>query len=214
MLASPSAVPNVISTAAMAAPQTPPAAKTTADSVLSSFISDRLWAETLERLRSHPSEASQVIRKPFGDVLPLHEACKLQPPADVVEALITAFDPAVRTAGCQSGSLPVHFAVQTGSTEALAPLLRAYPAGVRKKDDRGRLPIHLGCEWEAPAAAIKALLTLYPESIYVRDADGKSPMDYAMKSKMGGDVSETVAVLKTGPAFCAVSKSGELWLFI
>jgi len=149
-----------------------------------------------------------MIARGYGESLPLHEACKLNPPADVVVALIRAYEPAVSSKG-QWNFLPLHFAVRSNSLQAVVPLLEAYPRAARLKEDGGKLALHLGCQWGASPDVIERLLTLYPEGIYVRDDDGKSPTDYAeaLKAHSKDDYDKILAAMERGLVYCAVSKA-------
>jgi hypothetical protein len=50
-------------------------------------------------------------------------------------------------------------------------------------DDRGgsaKLPLHVACEYGAPARLVAVLLTAYPAGAAARDADGKLPIHYGL----------------------------------
>ena len=179
------------------------------NSMLSELIDERSWDEVLLRLKTNPDEASKMImRGGYGKSLPLHEACKLQPPTGVVKALIDAYKQAASTEGLWA-FLPLHFAVRSNSVEASVTLLEAYPDAARKKESKGKLPLHLACQWGASPDVVDRLLMSYPESIYDGDDDGKLPMDHAegMKAHTANRTG-IIAVLECGPAYCAVSQAG------
>ena len=179
------------------------------ETVLWKAVTDKSWPRVLARLRTHPEEASQLVNGNGVSSLPLHEACKVQPPDSVVRPLIAAYKKAVTIRGLES-FLPLHFAVRFNSTEAVIALLEDYPGGAGARDDKGRLPIHLGCQWGASADTIDRLLMIYPESIYVQDEESKVPMEYAetMEASLVTKNS-TLALLECAPTYCAVTEAGK-----
>ena len=81
--------------------------------------------------------------------------------------------------------LPIHFACQfSAPKEVIMNLLDIYPEGIRAKDERGRLPVHLLFhintnkleENEALLDIAKYLLHLYPESLHIPDSRGMLPI--------------------------------------
>lgn len=179
------------------------------NNLLDELIDMRAWPDVLERLRSHPKEAGDNIRRGFQDEsLPLHEACKLQPPAEVVTALISVNPNAARTPGAYS-NLPLHSAARSDSVEAVEVLIKEYPGAARRRDESGKLPLHLACKWGASPFVVDLLLRLYPEGQFVRDDDGKNPMEYsnALNDNVTPHKSEIVEVMSRGGAYCSVSKS-------
>lgn len=188
-------------------PPTPPSVY--AGTVLDELIDARAWPEVLDRLQSNPKEAGDTVQRGFQDAsLPLHEACKLQPPAEVVTALLRVNPTAARTPGAYS-NLPLHCAARTDSAQAVEILIKEYPGAARRRDEAGKLPLHVACQWGARPVVVDALLQLYPEGQYVRDKDGKSPTDYAhtLKDSVTPHKFEIVKVMDRGGAYCAVSKS-------
>ena len=179
------------------------------DNGLSQLIDERSWDDVLLRLMTHPQEASErIVRFGSGQSLPLHEACMLQAPANVVSALLAVNSEAANTKG-QWSYLPIHFAARSNSGEAVAALQEWFPEGVRSKGDKAKLPIHLACQWRASSEIVHRFLMEFPESIYERDDDGKIPLDYAERNKVQKLKSEVIAVLECGPAYCAVSRAGK-----
>lgn len=69
---------------------------------LTSFILKREWNSALSSLKKGPVQAGAWNKVAFDDGskwrrLPLHEACRLQPPTKIVEELIAAFPAAIKT---------------------------------------------------------------------------------------------------------------------
>ena len=87
-------------------------------------------------------------------------------------------------------------------------LLEDYPEGDRARDDQGRSPTHMGCQWGASGDTIDILLMIYPESIYVQYEESKAPMEYyeTMESSLITNNS-TLAIIECAPTYCAVTEA-------
>jgi type II secretory pathway component PulK len=73
------------------------------------LIEKSLWQDVIKRIEDYPSDASLVFESQgAGGNLAIHEACKQQPPVEVIEALIEANPNSVMTKG-QWGYLPIHY---------------------------------------------------------------------------------------------------------
>lgn len=174
------------------------------------LIESRKWNELIERLQTHPSDASVVASEGVSSAqgnLALHEACKNQPPIKVVEALLKAFPDAIKTKG-RWGYTPLHYACSSGaSPEVVARLIKAYPAATRIRDESNDfLPIHLAAKWGAAEEVIMSILTTYPEGYFLKDTTGKTAIENGKTLPM--PIRESVVrALEHGPMLCAVSKA-------
>ena len=75
--------------------------------------------------------------------LPLHEACRRQPPPVLIYALLAAY-PQSTNAESHFGELPLHAAVRCGAcAEVVNCLLAAYPAAVFARDNSGCTPLDI-----------------------------------------------------------------------
>lgn len=75
--------------------------------------------------------------------LPLHEACRRQPPPVLIYALLGAY-PQSTSAESHFGELPLHAAVRCGAcAEVVNCLLAAYPAAVFARDNSGCTPLDI-----------------------------------------------------------------------
>ncbi|KAL7519260.1 hypothetical protein ACHAWX_004047 [Stephanocyclus meneghinianus] len=75
--------------------------------------------------------------------LPLHEACRRQPPPVLIYALLTAY-PESTMAESHFGELPLHAAVRCGAcAEVVNCLLASYPAAVFARDNSGCTPLDI-----------------------------------------------------------------------
>jgi hypothetical protein len=96
------------------------------------------------------------------------------------------------------------------SHNIIVNLIDAYPAGTRTWDDHEEiLPLHLACKWGASEAVVLAIMTIHPESAYIRDAQGKTPQDHAYKLPTASIQQPVMEALKLGPILCAVSKATQ-----
>lgn len=92
----------------------------------------RLWATSL---------TLDCVGVPTWRRLPIHEACRRQAPAYVVEALLKA-DPRSAQLKTHFSELPIHIACGFGaSEEVIGILLSAYPDGIVEIDQAKRTPI-------------------------------------------------------------------------
>jgi len=116
------------------------------------MVQNRTWAEVRRRAKSHPHEV--VLQDDSTGNTPLHVACRLDPPPDVIKALKTT---------CRvknnHGATPLHIAASHRcSAEALRVLLECAShtprdEGINKEDvsptadlsRMGRAPIHYAC---------------------------------------------------------------------
>lgn len=112
------------------------------------MVSNRAWDDVLRRARSRPQELN-LQDDSTGNTL-LHEACRLDPPADVIRAL----QGTCRVKNLQ-GATPIHIAASHRcSAEALRVLLDIAKQTPRERDDTsptadlsnmGRAPVHYAC---------------------------------------------------------------------
>lgn len=88
--------------------------------------------------------------------------------------------------------LPIHAAVIFQSPAPIvAKLLQECPTAARAKDDQGMLPLHLAfrtkcTDWEA----IEELISSYPQSIFVKDRKGRSPLECGLAAASAAIASE------------------------
>ena len=96
-----------------------------------------------------------------------------------------------RQVGGPYSRIPLHYAVQSQSTDVLhigKLLIDAYPEGATIQDRFGRLPLHYACaaaSMQAPPhsnkrlSLVQSLLDCYSEGLAVEDLDGCLPWHYA-----------------------------------
>lgn len=103
-------------------------------------------------------------------VLPIHLACVLKPPKDVIDSLLRVYPCGAATPERETGKLPIHLAVlRDASSEVIRTLCQAYPTGLRTSDNDGRCPIHYAAVWR-DSAICEILLKIYPASVCAVDS--------------------------------------------
>ena len=110
------------------------------------FIEARNWLKVVDHLNKNPDEATFGCCKEGSfsaiTILPLHRACQLQPPEDVVKLLILAAPQALRFVG-EAGMLPIHYACSYGASyHVIALLLEGFPSSVSIKAN-GEIPLQM-----------------------------------------------------------------------
>jgi hypothetical protein len=180
------------------------------------LIEMQRFSEVIARIQAKPSEATVTLSGHSGahnsimnqGNLALHEACKNQPPSDLINVLLEANENALKTKG-QWGYLPLHFACcSRAAPEVVAKLIIAYPSATRTKDDHeGTLPLHLAAKWGASDEVIMALLTVHPKASVVRDLSGRTPIEHANLLSSPNVRDSVITALMRAPILCAVSKA-------
>ena len=159
------------------------------------------WTAACARAESHPEEAATwIVTKGFNGnlrFLPLHKACVLQPPEDVILKLLNAYSEGAKSRD-QDGWLPVHCACFYGASEGIVTtLLGANPKGAQSKDDEGRLPLHYACLKGASQSVVDVLLESFPKGAMSKDDEGRLPIHHACSK--GAPEGVIDALLKASP---------------
>mmetsp|Transcript_5366 Transcript_5366/g.7366 ORF Transcript_5366/g.7366 Transcript_5366/m.7366 type:complete len:246 (-) Transcript_5366:100-837(-) len=139
-------------------------------SKLNQYILSEDWFAVKARCEKHPREASAWSnRVGFFDgehaskVLPLHQACALHAPKDVIEAIISAYPQGVSSVETGFKRLPIHVACQHScSADVIQLLLVSDPSGTSAADIFGRYPIHYACSNGAPLDVLEELFRVDP----------------------------------------------------
>lgn len=165
------------------------------------LILKKEWSQVISRAKNFPGEAATwIVTKGFhGNLrfLPLHKACVLQPPRDVIEVLISAYSEGAAEKD-QDGWLPIHCAAFYGADENVAnALLTANGKGSQTKDDEGRLPLHYACLKSASQAVVDILLASYAKGTMSKDNEGRLPIHHACSKGAPENVIDVL--LKSSP---------------
>ena len=110
---------------------------------------------------------------------------------EIVKLLLDQHPASVRLRDAQSGSLPLHLALQHNprATDVIEHFLNLYPRSVTMPDGDGRLPLHLALIWESPTWEI--VLSLSPTTLETRDpVTGLLPFQLAAMSKSDNSTPE------------------------
>jgi len=151
--------------------------------VLFRMLLKKDWRGAMERAETHPEEAATwIVTKGFNGnlrFLPLHKACVLAPPGEVIEKLLMIY-PEGSKCRDQDGWLPIHCACFYGTcSQAIATLLKVHPKGSQLKDDEGRLPLHYACLKSASQDVVDILLETFSRGAMSKDDEGRLPIHHA-----------------------------------
>ena len=117
--------------------------------------------------------------------LPIHDACANDQRVDTADTIqyMLEVDPELVNAERGGGYLPIHLAATLNEgTKSIELLLKYDPDAASKETNNGshRLPLHRACAAYNPnLTSIQLLYDAYPEAIFARDRDGRTPVDIA-----------------------------------
>jgi ankyrin repeat protein len=170
-------------------------------SMLFRYILKKDWKAAVARVQSHPEEAATwIATKGFhGSLrfLPIHKACVLQPPRNLIQQLLHAY-PDGASDKDQDGWLPIHCACFYNADDAIVELLlQQYPNGSHCKDDDGRLALHYACLKGASEGTVDSLLQSNAKAALHKDNEGRLPIHHACSK--GAPESVIDSLLKAAP---------------
>eukprot|EP01082_Thalassiosira_pseudonana_P004616 g4480.t1.1.5e174189 g4480 g4480.t1 contig15:1110086-1110844(-) len=153
------------------------------------LISHEDWKLVEFECKTYPRDCAKwTLLEGFFDgeydstVLPLHQACALRPPREIVKLLISCYPEGLRMREETFHRLPLHIACLTNAPlEAIEALIHVYPEATRCKDSIGRLPIHYACAHDVPFGVIDLLLRTFPASAGCGDNNGWLPLHVASR---------------------------------
>lgn len=160
-----------------------------ASDALPDLINNEDWKLVVMESKMKPKDASiWTLRDGFFDgehasrVLPIHQACALRPPREVIDTLFNCYPQGLRMGEDTFKRLPLHVACQTNAPlESIKALIQYYPEATRCKDSIGRLPIHYACAHDTPSDIIAVLLRAFPASTGCMDNNGWLPLHVACR---------------------------------
>ncbi|CAJ1922143.1 unnamed protein product [Cylindrotheca closterium] len=169
--------------------------------ILFRLLMKKDWEAATARAEAFPEEAATwIATKGFNGALrflPLHKACVLQPPDEVIEAIIAAYPNGAKSQD-QDGWLPAHCACFYGAKPStIKVLLDANPRGAQLKDDEGRLPLHYACLKGASQKVVDLLLETFVKGAMSKDDEGRLPIHHACSKGAPEGVIDTL--LKASP---------------
>jgi hypothetical protein len=145
------------------------------------------WMGVQDQLSQSPEEASVWIFEQETDdqspILPIHLACLLCAPVEVISKLIEAYPDGI-SAKQECGLYPLHLACQQNlCLSTIACLLESFPDAAIIQDEFGRLPIHHACVNEVSFQTLEYLLRTYPELRNMKDYNGHTALTYVGDSE-------------------------------
>lgn len=133
---------------------------------------DDTWGPVLERLESHPNEAS-LQGHLFGQTA-LHAACIRYPPLHAVQALIQCA-PAATMLQNRDGETALHIACNCASEEVQLEILHAAPGAVELADKYGDTPLHNAARNGGTLRVLEKMLRAAPAVVSVKNCRGITP---------------------------------------
>eukprot|EP00978_Attheya_sp_CCMP212_P005285 scaffold11763_cov78-Attheya_sp.AAC.1 len=167
---------------------------------LHKLIGSEKWQEVLEFVRVNPREASKQagvysMEPGFFDgkhdsrLLPIHYACALQPPPDVIAALSSIHLDGLASRESYFGRMPLHVAcLKNISLQCIQELLRPYPMACLVQDRFGRLPLHYALSNGAPFEVVQELVDTSPMSARIKEKNGWLPLHVACHMGMSDSI--------------------------
>lgn len=163
------------------------------------FISKKNWKSVLKIMSGNDEKAldrdSWCKCKCASCYHPILYACQLNPPVDVIKALIDADASAVYQSNC-SGALPLHIACKkAASPEVIKILTHANGEALMTKDNKGRLPIHVAIESSCVGKnkkraarnlhdVVRILIKPCPETILEEDINDMCVIEHAINANV------------------------------
>ena len=147
-----------------------------------------------------------------GSNLLLHQMCKVQPPVSAVDRIIEYNKDAVKRRD-EGGYLPLHIAcANNASADVIACLLGAFQGSILMVENTDRmLPLHLASKFGISEDSMMVLLSSFPEAMMVKDAFGRTPMDFARSQTNAALRSATISYLERGGWLCSATASARHW---
>uniref|UniRef100_A0A7S2EDY6 Uncharacterized protein n=1 Tax=Ditylum brightwellii TaxID=49249 RepID=A0A7S2EDY6_9STRA len=151
------------------------------------YILNEDWSAVKSRCKKYPREAAVWTKRVgffkgehWSCVLPIHQACALCAPKDVIDSLIIAYPKGVQAIESEFKRLPLHIACLNGCLVDVIELLLSYnPLGAQIKDSIGRVPIHYACCNGSDPDVLDCLLSVNPATAKIADKAGWLPIHVA-----------------------------------
>ena len=152
--------------------------------------------ETLQYLVRQYGEAVAAALKRVGsptrDGMVLRYACAHKSLLSSMAHLVPYYNKDLKIAHPESGTLPLHVAIQSGcNLDVLKLLVKEYPPALVARDFKGRSPLHVVCAGYNNSSrpdAVKLLVSQNPEAAKIADGDGHLPLHlYLAAVSVGGE---------------------------
>jgi len=158
---------------------------------LTHFVYCQEWSNVLNRLEAFPEEAQEYVLLTSrsgrnSSYTPLHLACELSPPLQVITQLISQYPASLSRKSTPGGQLPLHLACTfRASLPVVSHLLTCYLKGAQTRDELGNLPIHSACYSGMSALVVKEILKSNPKSVWTTNRAGSTPLDIVTRLDHG-----------------------------
>jgi hypothetical protein len=174
-------------------------------SKLNLLLFEEDWPAAIAEIECHPHETKVWTTRPGffdGDhesnVLPIHVACSVHAPLEVIKAIVEAYPECVQAIESAFKRLPLHVACQFAARAGVIKyLVEQYMAGTMESDILGRLPIHYACSNGAPLDVVKVLLSVNTASTLYSDLNGWVPLHVAVH--FGAETAVVKEILDASP---------------
>jgi hypothetical protein len=174
-------------------------------SKLNLLLFDEDWQSAIAEIECHPHETKVWSSRPGffdGDhessVLPIHVACSVHAPLNVIKAIVEAHPECVQAIESAFKRLPIHVACQFAArADVIHYLVEQYMAGTMEADILGRLPIHYACSNGAPLDVVRVLLNVNTSSTLYADLNGWIPLHVAVH--FGAETEVVKEILDVSP---------------
>lgn len=178
--------------------------------LLNLYLFEEDWQSAITEIECHPHETRVWSTRPgFFDgeheshVLPIHIACSLHAPLDVVRSIVESHPGCLSMKESAFKRLPIHVACQFAAPrEVVEYLAQEHVAGTLEPDILGRLPIHYACSNGAPLDVVKSLLLVNPASSLYADFNGWLPLHVAVH--FGASTEVIRELVRVSPASVAM----------
>lgn len=168
------------------------------------------WALAVLQCQSHRKEAKVWSTRPGffegikeSDVLPVHQACALRPPPEMIDALWQAYPNGFEKKESAYKRIAIHIACRSGaSTDTIKRILKHQVEGAAVEDALGRLPLHYAISNGAVDEVIDALLLACRSGARAYDRRGWLPIHVACS--VGASTHVITELLKAYPQSIAL----------
>lgn len=178
---------------------------------LNLYLFEEDWQAAIAEVQErHPLDAQKwTNRTGFFDgdheasVLPIHIACSLNAPLEVVRAIVEAYPACLRAKETSFKRLPIHVACMfSAPVNVIEYLAQEYVAGTLEPDTLGRLSIHYACNNGALMDVVQTLLRVNSASTLYGDCNGWLPLHVAIRC--GASTEVVREIVRVCPAAVAM----------
>jgi len=145
-------------------------------------------SESLPHQGIEKKNTSHTKAQKYSGMYPLHIAVSKGASLDVVQ-LLTFQNPNALTKKDKNGNTPLNIAIKNkAKVEILYFFLAENISLAAMLDNRSNSPLHIACMYGCCEDIVETLLLSFPAALYLKNRDGRSPLDLArisLKSSNG-----------------------------